>query len=58
MAGKPFVYDDFRADMLIMTGAARGLDDKGLMREHGLTYVQNDPRDGIEVLHRVFVGKP
>jgi hypothetical protein len=58
MAGKPFVYDDFRADMLIMTGAAKGLDDKGLMRQHGLTYFQNDPRSGIEALHRVLVGKP
>jgi hypothetical protein len=58
MAGKPFVYDDFRADMLIMTGAANGLDDKGLMRQHGLTYFQNDPRSGIESLHRVLIGKP
>jgi hypothetical protein len=58
MAGKPFVYDDFRADMLIMTGAAKGLDDKGLMRQHGQTYFQNDPRSGIESLHRVLVGKP
>src|SRR5712691_1286028 len=53
MAGKAFVYDDFRVDMLIMTGA-----DKGLMRQHGLTYFQNDPRSGIESLHRVLVGKP
>ncbi|HEY2134529.1 MAG TPA: hypothetical protein VGH49_01500, partial [Xanthobacteraceae bacterium] len=58
MAGKPFVYDDFRADMLIMMGAAKGLDDKGLMRQHGLTYFQDDPRAGIESLHRVLVGKP
>src|SRR5712691_3471972 len=58
MAGKPFVYDDFRADMLIMTGASKGLDDKGLMRQHGLTYFQNDPRSGIESLHRVWIGKP
>jgi hypothetical protein len=58
MAGKPFVYDDFRVDMIIMTGAANGLDDKGLMRQHGLTYFQNDPRSGIESLHRALVGKP
>jgi Dolichyl-phosphate-mannose-protein mannosyltransferase len=58
MARKPFVYDDFRADMLIMTGAAKGLDDKGLMRQHGLTYFQNDPRAGIESLHRAWIGKP
>jgi hypothetical protein len=58
MAGKPFVYDDFRADMLIMTGAAKGLDAQGLIRQHGLTYYQNDPRAAIESLHRVFIGKP
>ncbi len=58
MAGKPFVYDDFRADMLIMTGAAKGLDAEGLIRQHGLTYFQNDPRSGIESLHRVLIGKP
>ena len=32
-------YDDFRAEMLVATGASRGLDEQGLMRAHGLTYV-------------------
>jgi hypothetical protein len=58
MAGKPFVYDDFRTDMLIMTGAAKGLDAQGLIRQHGLTYFPNDPRGAIESLHRVLIGKP
>jgi hypothetical protein len=58
MAGKPFVYDDFRADMLIMTGAAKGLDAAGLIRQHGLTYFRNDPRCRIESLHRVLIGRP
>ena len=58
MAGKPFVYDDFRADMLIMTGAANGLDAEGLIRQHGLTYFRNDPRSSIESLHRVLAGRP
>ncbi len=58
MAGKPFVYDDFRVDMLIMTGAAKGLNAEGLIRQHGLTYFQNDPRSGIESLHRALIGKP
>jgi hypothetical protein len=58
MAGKPFVYDDFRADMLIMTGAAKGLDAPGLIRQHGLTYYENDPRAAIESLHRALIGKP
>ena len=58
MAGKPFVYDDFRVDMLIASGAARGLDAEGLVRQHGITYVHNDPRDGIEVLQRALWGRP
>ncbi len=58
MAGKPFVYDDFRADMLIMTGAAKGLDAAELIRQHGLTYFRNDPRCRIESLHRVLIGRP
>ncbi len=58
MAGKPFVYDDFRAEMIVATGASHGLDERGLMRQHGLTYFQNDPRSGIEALHRALVGKP
>jgi hypothetical protein len=58
LAGKPFVYDDFRAEMLVATGAARGLDVEGLMRAHGLTYVHNDPRGGIDALFRAIVGKP
>jgi hypothetical protein len=58
MAGKPFVYDDFRAEMIVATGASHGLDERGLMRQHGLTYFQNDPRSGIESLHRALVGKP
>ena len=58
MAGKPFVYDDFRADMLILSGAAHGLDAQGLIRQHGITYFQNDPRDGIESLQRALWGRP
>jgi hypothetical protein len=58
MAGKPFVYDDFRADMLILSGAAHGLDAHGLVHAHGITYFQNDPRDGIESLQRALFGKP
>jgi hypothetical protein len=58
LAGKPFAYDDFRAEMLVATGASGGLDEQGLMRAHGLTYVRNDPRAGIEVLFRTIVGTP
>jgi hypothetical protein len=58
MAGKPFVYDDFRADMLILSGAAHGLDAEGIVRAHGITYFHNDRRDGIEALHRSLWGKP
>jgi hypothetical protein len=52
MAGKPYVYDDFRAEMLIATGAAPGLTEGDLMREHGLTDAQEDPAVGIESLYR------
>jgi hypothetical protein len=58
LAGKPFVYDDFRAEMLVATGASQGLDVEGLMRAHGLTYVHNDPRGGIDALFRAIAGKP
>jgi hypothetical protein len=58
LAGKPFVYDDFRAEMLVATGASHGLDEQGLIRAHGLTYVHNDPRGGINALFRAIVGKP
>jgi hypothetical protein len=58
MADKPFVYDDFRTDMMIMTGAAKGLDARGLIRQHGLTYFENDPRTYVETLHRALIGRP
>src|SRR5262249_18533690 len=58
MAGKPFVYDDFRTDMMIMTGAAKGLDARGLIRQYGLTYFENDPRTYVETLHRSLIGRP
>jgi hypothetical protein len=58
LAGKPFSYDDFRSEMLVATGASGGLDEQGLMRAHGLTYVHNDPRGGIEALFRTIVGRP
>jgi hypothetical protein len=58
LAGKPFSYDDFRAEMLVATGASGGLDEHGLMRAHGLTYVRNDPRGGIEALFRAIAGRP
>ncbi len=58
LAGKPFSYDDFRAEMLVATGALGGLDEQGLIRAHGLTYVANDPRDGIMSLFRSLFGSP
>ena len=56
LAGKPFSYDDFRAEMLVASGASHGLDEKGLMRAHGLTHVRNDDRGGIAVLFRSLAG--
>jgi hypothetical protein len=58
LAGKPFSYDDFRAEMLVATGASGGLDEEGLIRAHGLTHFGGDPRDGIEALFRTMAGKP
>jgi hypothetical protein len=57
MAGKPFVYDDFRTEMLVATGASGGLDVDGLIRARGLTRFQGDLRDGIEPLFRSVGGK-
>jgi hypothetical protein len=56
LAGKPFSYDDFRAEMLVATCASGGLDEQALMRAHGLTHIRNDPRDGIETLFREIAG--
>jgi hypothetical protein len=58
LAGKPFSYDDFRAEMLVATGASGGLDLGGLIRAHGLTRFSGDPHDGIEALFRAAVGRP
>jgi hypothetical protein len=58
MAGKPYVWDDFRTDMLIYSGAAKGLDAVGLIRQHGYTYYENDARADIRSLHRALIGPP
>jgi hypothetical protein len=58
MAGKPFVYDDFRVDMLIETGAAHGLNAQQIIQSHGITFVRNDPRASITSLYRAIAGKP
>jgi hypothetical protein len=58
MAGKPYVWDDFRTDMMIYSGAAKGLDAPGLIRRRGYTYYENDPRADVRTLHRAIVGPP
>ena len=58
MAGKPYVWDDFRTDMLIYSGAAKGLDAPGLIRQHGYTYYENDPRADVRSLQRALIGAP
>jgi hypothetical protein len=58
MAGKAYVWDDFRTDMIILSGAAKGLDAPGLIRQRGYTYYENDPRTDIRTLHRAIVGPP
>jgi len=56
LAGKPFSYDDFRAEMLVATCASGGVDERALMSAHGLTHITNDPRDSIESLFREIAG--
>jgi hypothetical protein len=58
MAGKPYVWDDFRTDMMIYSGAANGLDAPGLVRQHGYTYYENDWRADVRSLHRALIGPP
>jgi hypothetical protein len=58
MAGKPFVYDDFRVDMLILSGSAKGMTYQELIRQHGLTYFQNGPDGEITSLSRSLFGRP
>jgi hypothetical protein len=43
---------------LIASGAAHGLDEQAIIREHGLTFVHNDPRAEITSLYRVLAGRP
>jgi hypothetical protein len=56
LAGKPFSFDLFRVNTMVKTGASGGLDQDGLIRAHGMTRVDGDPREGIQVLHRSIVG--
>ena len=58
MAGKPYVWDDFRTDMLISSGAAKGLDAPGLIRQRGYTDYANDRRADVRSLHRAIIGPP
>lgn len=66
-AGKPFSYDDFRAEMMVSVSAAKAAADKtgatkavteaDLMRAHGLTHYKNEPGSGIVSLQRVLFGR-
>jgi hypothetical protein len=58
MAGKAYVWDDFRTDMMIISGAANGLDAAGLIRQRGYTYYENDYRGDIRSMHRAIAGPP
>jgi hypothetical protein len=52
LAGKPYVYDDFRVEMMQATGAAKGMTTEDILRQHGLTFFANDPRSKIVSLER------
>jgi hypothetical protein len=58
MAGKPYVWDDFRTDMMIYSGEAKGLDAPGLIRQRGYTYYENDYRGDARSMHRAIAGPP
>ena len=54
MAGKPFLFDDFRADMILQTEAPPRTTTADLIRQHGLIYVNDDPRTSTDFLDRWF----
>ena len=66
-AGKPFSYDDFRAEMIVSisqkkaaadtTGATKPVTEQGLMRQHGLTHFRGRAESGIVSLQRVLFGR-
>jgi hypothetical protein len=58
MAGKPNTFDPFRVNTMVKTGASGGLDQDGLIRDHGMIRFSGDPRDTIRVLFRTMAGKP
>lgn len=59
MAGKPFVYDDFRVEMILATEPGKGTTTEDILRQHGLTFFANDPRGRIASLERsLFEPRP
>jgi len=54
MAGKPFLYDDFRTEMILATEAPPGTLVADLLQQHGLVYFHNDPRTSILYLERAL----
>lgn len=66
-AGKPFSYDDFRAEMIVAlsrqqaahdpTGQTKAVTEADLMRQHGLTHYKGHPESGIVSLQRVLFGR-
>ena len=53
MAGKPFVYDDFKAGQLVESGAMSADQLAELiMKERGITNVNIDPRAGADLIRR------
>jgi hypothetical protein len=63
MAGKPFIFDDFKVQQLFLTGAISiagqsvpspewGIDLLKILREHKIIYLSIDPRAGAESINR------
>ena len=52
MAGKPFVYDDFKVGQLLESGAMSADQLAEILKERRITYVDIDPRAGGDSIRR------
>ena len=57
MAGKPFVYDDFKVGQLVKTGAISPAMLQQIMHERGIAYVTIDPRANAEFVRRDWLAR-
>jgi hypothetical protein len=58
MAGKAFVYDEFRVETLLAKAGTTGLTEADLLRRYQISYVGIDTRAHIDSLQRTLTGRP